>query len=301
MGLASDPPNAGSYYDIISLILGRFLPGCFCAFVFYRYCIRPALTGLEAQIEKTVLWLGMCWVGALTNYTFDFIPIARLTPRDLAQQPGAKAALAIIVTVIWLIVFGQIYALRLAGKLPRYLALYALICGTLLIFVAVPGLNLRIHHYILALPLLPGTALQTRPSLMYQGLLVGFFINGVARWGFDSILQTPAALQGDGQFFSPLPILHAPVAYADNITFSWEPPPRGWEGTSVLVNDVERWRSYEGYDPNEWTFTRRSNDERNYYFRFGLLLGSGAGDYTKAGVWEGDGSWREMEEGPSFA
>ena len=69
----------------------------------------------------------------------------------------------------------------------------------LIILISLPKLRLRIHHYILGVIFMPGTRFRVRPSLAYQGLLLGFFINGIARWGFDSIIQTPAALgESDG-------------------------------------------------------------------------------------------------------
>lgn len=305
VGLASDPPNLSDYYSIVSLLLGRFLPATFVAFVIYRYCVRRPLEGLQALVEKTVLWLGGCWVGALTNYTFDFIPISRLTPHDLNQQPGAKAALAIIVIILVVATTGQIWYIRLEGRLPRYIALYILFGVTLGFLAAIPGLDLRIHHYILALLLLPGTAIQTRPSLLYQGLLVGLFINGIARWGFDSILQTPAALLGDGQTDSALPVIPPPLITNDNITFNWAPPSiesnenGTYDGMSILVNDVERYRGYQDYDPPTFTWRRAPHDHLPYYFRFALMQGTTTGDYTKAGIWEPDGSWREMLPGPS--
>ncbi|KAI9750830.1 MAG: hypothetical protein M4579_006292 [Chaenotheca gracillima] len=305
VGLSSDPPSTGDYFTIVSILLGRFLPAAFVAFVLYRYCIRRTLDGLNAQVEKTILWLGGCWVGALTNYTFDFIPIQRLTPHDINQQPGAKAALAVIAICLLLIVAGQIWYFRLEGRLPRYLGLYIFFCVMLGLFVAIPGLNLRIHHYILAILLTPGTSMQTRPSLLYQGILMGFFINGIARWGFDSILQTPAALRGDGQFNSMLPTITTPQLTADNITFSWSAPRIAsngngtYDGISVLVNDVERFRGFQGYDPDEFTWSREPRDELPYYFRFAYVQGSSSADYTKAGTWKGDGRWVPMEEGPS--
>ena len=305
VGLASDPPNLSDYYSIISLLLGRFLPAAFVAYVIHRSCVRRPLESLRAQVEKTVLWLGPCWVGALTNYTFDFIPISRLTPHDLNQQPGAKAALVILIMVVVVIVIGQIWYLRQEGRLPRYLALYVGLGVMLGLLVAIPGLNLRIHHYILALLLLPGTAIQTRPSLVYQGLLVGLFINGIARWGFDSILQTPAALVGDGQSNSALPVIPAPSTTADNITFHWAPASRAsnengtFDGMSILVNDVERYRGYEDHDASTFSWERSVGERVRYYFRFALMQGSVTGDYTKAGVWELDGSWQEMGPGPS--
>ena len=298
VGLVSDPPNISDYPSLASLCIGRFLPAAFVGFVIYRYCARYQLSGLTAQVEKTILWLGGAWVGALNNYTFDFIPIQRLTPHDLQQQPGAQLALSVIIIMIFAIALGQIWYLRLEGRFLRYLAIYASMGIFLLMCVVIPNLSLRIHHYILALLLLPGTAIQTRPSLLYQGILVGLFINGVARWDFDSILQTPAALLGSGQVNSPLPNITNPIIEANNITFGWTQPPAPYDGISVLVNDVERYRWYEGEGVDSFTWERRHRVEREY-FRFGYMTGSGTGDYTKAGVWEIDGSWTKMKSGPS--
>ncbi|KAL9589940.1 MAG: hypothetical protein Q9203_001259 [Teloschistes exilis] len=302
VGLVSDPPTNTDYASLSSLIIGRFLPAAFVAAVFYRYSVKPQQKDLQgAFMERTVLWLGGAWVGSLNNYTFDFIPIQRLTPSDLRAQPGARLALVIIVVLLFSIALGQVYYLRLEGRLPKYLGIYAIMVTFLIVCVIIPSLNLRIHHYFLALLLLPGTRVQTRPSLLYQGILVGLFINGTARWGFDSILQTAAALRGDGQLGSLLPHVNATVATARSITFSWRNPPmdRGYDGLSILVNDVERYRWYYGEGEKEHTFERRHEDEKEY-FRFGYMSGSGAADFTKAGVWESTGEWREGEEGASL-
>lgn len=298
VGLVSDPPNISDYAALASLCIGRFLPAAFVGFVIYRYCVRYQLSGVTAQIEKTVLWLGGAWIGALNNYTFDFIPIQRLTPHDLQQQPGAQIALSAIVILLVTIALGQIWYLRLEGRFLRYLAVYASMGIFLLACIAIPTLSLRIHHYILALLLLPGTALQTRPSMLYQGILVGLFINGIARWDFDSILQTPAELLGSGQINSLLPNITAPVLGRNNITFGWAKPPSPYDGISVLVNDVERHRWYVGEGVDSFTW-ERGNQAHREYFRFGYMLGSGTADYTKAGVWEVNGTWTGMGPGPS--
>ena len=300
VGLVSDPPINSALPTMASLVIGRFLPAALGSTLIYRYSVRLQLTGLTAHVEKTILWLGGAWVGSLNNYTFDFIPIERLTPHDLRVEPGAQFALAIIIVILLSITAGQVYYLRLEGRLPRYLAIYGVFVTFLLICVATPPLNLRIHHYFLALLLLPGTRLQTRPSLLYQGILVGLFINGTARWGFDSILQTTDALRGDGQLNTLLPQITAPLAVGlSNITFAWGTPPQGFDGMSVLVNDVERHRWYVGEGAGEQTFHRRWPGEKTY-FRFGFMSGSSAGDYTQAGIWKPDGSWKEMAKGPSL-
>lgn len=306
VGFASDPPNFDSVAGLLSNLLGKFLPGTFCAFVIYRYCVTRTLTGLRAQIEKTILWLGGCWFGALSNITLDWIPIQRLTSHDLEQQPGAKLALAIIVILLFCIVLQQVHYFQLEGRFPRYIALYGLFVACILFSLLLPGLNLRIHHYILALLLLPGTSMQTRPVLLYQGLLIGLFINGVVRWGFDSILQTPATLQGDAPHYSPLPTPLSPIISlalpAYNISFNWDLPPRPYDGFSVLVNDIERFRGYidEGYGLDRaWTWTREPGLAEPEYFRFGFMEGNINWDYSRAGIWRPDGSWVEMMEGPS--
>lgn len=303
VALASDPPPFSDFYSGFSIATGRFLPAAFVGVFIYLYCARRTLHGLTAQFEKTIFWLGGCWFGALSNYTLDEIPIQRLTPHDLRQQSGAIPALIIIVLLLLAIALGQAWALRNEGRLPRYLAIYGILAASLLFFVAIPRLSLRIHHYILALLLLPGTSLQTRPSLLYQGFLVGLFLNGIARWNFDSVLQTSADLLQDGKLESALPEVLEPVINATSIILSWGTLPKGYDGVSVLVNDVERFRGFEELNQTRFTWTRHSAQYPEY-FRFGFIKeqplgGVSFADYTKAATWNTDGSWKHMLAGPS--
>jgi hypothetical protein len=337
VALASDPPSLTNYYSLLSMAFGRFLPACFCGWVTYRYTVKRSLTDLTAQIEKTVFWLGPAWVGALNNYTFDKIPIQRLTPHDIQAQPGAIPALIIVVLSIFTIALSQAWSFRVEGRMPRYLAIYSVFVLSLLIMLAMPGLNLRIHHYILALLLLPGTSFQNRPSLVYQGLLVGLFVNGIARWGFASIVETPSSLLQGSQQDTLLPAISVLAIGVKNITFNLGPLPTydakakvTFDGISILVNDVERFRGYgddRTYWPGgqmpggnfTWTWDRhmlgRDSDDADVvdgqddigvessplpeYFRFGYMAGSSVGDFTMAGKWTADGDWVPMEDGPS--
>ncbi|KAF2707108.1 hypothetical protein K504DRAFT_470347 [Pleomassaria siparia CBS 279.74] len=288
IAMASDPPPYSDYPSLASTALSNFLPAAFIGLVIYRFCVRKTLAKLNAHVEKTVLWIGGLWVGALSNVTLEMIPIQRLTPHDIKQQPGAIVALIVIVVVLVVVAGFQAWCFRVEGRLPRYLGLYATLGISLLLLLAIPGLDLRIHHYILALLLLPGTSLQTRPSLLYQGLLVGLFINGIARWGFASILQTSAALLGDGQVGGGIPSILAPMINSTNITFTWDGLAQGYDGVSVLVNDVERFRGSDASD-SSFTWTRLAL-ETPEYFRFGFVdylpFGSVSySDFTKAGTW----------------
>ncbi|UPX20828.1 uncharacterized protein EKO05_0011045 [Ascochyta rabiei] len=303
VSFVSDPPQA-SYRnttvlpDHLSMFARRLLPALFVAVILWMSVVKRTLSGLGAPFEKTILWLGGFWVGALSNYTLDWIPISRLTAHDLEAQPGAKVALAVILGILVIIIVGQVYHFWLEGRLPRYLGLFGLFVFGIVFCLAIPGVNLRIHHYIIGLLLLPGTSMQTRPSLLYQGVLLGLFVNGIARWDFDSILQTTAALRDDGKFNSLVPAMIEPlVNYSTTqgllASFSWKYLPVGVDGISVLVNDVERYRAFSDEKANgglfEWK--RPSNVAENEYFRFAFIKSGRTLDYSKAGTLLSNGSW----------
>jgi len=296
VALASDRPFYPDYSSGMSLALERFLPTTFVVFVLYQYCIRYTLRGLQAHVEKTLLWLGGCWIGALNNYTFDRIPISRLTARDLRQQPGAITALIIILAIIIAAAAGQALAFRTEGRLLRYIGAYLVVGLVLGCLAAFPNLQLRLHHYIIALLLLPGTSLQTRPSLLYQGLLLGLFINGIARWGYASILQTAEALREDGQLGSAVPqVLRPDLITRSSIGLTIGQLAKGFDGISILVDDVERYHEPEVSTPLIFNWTRTPADGPTF-FRFAFtnmmpLGGISYGDYTKPSTWHLNGTW----------
>lgn len=356
-GLVADPPSYPYLAELVSTLLSRLLPASFIVFVLFRFCTSPLLKPLTSpiyQLEKMFLFLPTLFIGALNNYTFArWIPLQRLTPMDIQQQPGAKLALAIVLPTVLGIVLSQAWHIRQGGLMPRYLKIYGTMALIILILAPLPGLRLRIHHYILAILLMPGTAFPTRPSLLYQGLLLGLFINGVARWGFASIIETPAALgelapgrSGGGDWWGStypnitassvrieLPDAGANETYRGNgnITFAlWEHERMkelSVDGISVLLNDVERWRSYLDEDKRgEFTWHRHGHDgleltqppilenreseeselsmqsillgdednsdePEDIFFRFAFLKGANAGNYGPAAVWTSDGTW----------
>lgn len=309
-GLVSDPPEPGeiSVAETVSKMIGRLLPAMFVGIIIFITCIRRTVENLEATIDKAILFLGPCWLGALNNHTFDkWIPISRLTGHDLSQQPGALTSLAIIICVLVAVAVGQVWCLRQEGRLIHYLKVYATFALIIIICVVIPKLTLRIHHYILALLLLPGTSIQTRPALIYQGLLLGLFINGIARWDFASILETTEHLRGDGAFNSALPSVSDPTveigAMVSTIAFNITVPDvmSGLEGLSVLINDVERFRTGFNFKDDVVTYEHWRDNSITIpeYLRFGFFEKDGALDYTQASTWNVDGTWTRMADGPS--
>lgn len=309
VALASDPPFLSDPSELVSRALSRFLPAAFVAAVLWRHILRPThrhavLLSGSGVVEKAIFFLGGLWIGALNNLTFEIlIPINRLTARDLNTQRGAKAALAIVCIFLFCCAILQIYHLRLSGQLPKMLGLYSIFGISLGLLAAIPGNSLRIHHYILALLLLPGCRVTTRPSLFFQGILLGLFINGVARWGFAGIVETPTSLQGDGLYYSIVPRFQpAPEINAKNATVYWNMTEAisgryPIEGVSLLINDVERARLRP--ENGDTVVVQRYQGERMYLrmaYLQSVVTGKGW-DYTRAGVVGVEGDWTPPDAG----
>lgn len=74
------------------------------------------------------------------------------------------------------------------------------------------------------------------------------FLDGVGRWGFDSILQTAAVLNAGSNTGSPLPVFLTTALNftADQTQIGWDGLTsdligQGWNGFAVIVDDVLAW------------------------------------------------------------
>ena len=148
----------------------------------------------RAPLERAVWYLAAFWPGVLLNIVTEKIPLDRLVASDIEDTPGALTALIIIIIVVIAIVINQMRVIRKTGWLPWYLAWYIIGGLVVLVLAMLPGLTFRLHHYIFAMILIPGTFVPTRLSAIYQAFLLGMFLNGAAAFGFDSILQTAASV-----------------------------------------------------------------------------------------------------------
>lgn len=125
---------------------------------------------------------------------------------------------------------------------------------------------------------------------------MGLFINGIARWGFDSILQTPGELFGD-DYNTPIPriAMSSVNSSINSVAFSWNVTNSGFDGISVLIKDVERFRTPEGQSIDSFNWTRRKEAEPEYfrvaYVKYGNLGDVSIGKFTKPGIWGSDGAW----------
>ncbi|KAG5362744.1 hypothetical protein CJU89_1879 [Yarrowia sp. B02] len=188
------------------------------------------------SLSRTLLWTTGLWCGILENYTFANLPVDRLMVSDLNARPEGWIVVIVFVIIIIAAIASQTYLIWRAGLFQRYIVVYVALVLLLVglgLVGALNNLELRIHHYIIGLVLITGASTYTHLGLLYQGLLVGLYINGVGRWGFDSTLESPSALARGSVVNEDIELMLV------DSELTWGPPPGpGIYTPSLMVDDV---------------------------------------------------------------
>lgn len=322
IALATDPPvkvdstDLESYATLLSIGLERFLPACFILYALWR-CSTARTLSIPAQDVAKVSYLSRLfyfyppfWLGVLNNISFDRLPVDRLTVLDLKTQPGGAIAVAGIVLLVVTCAVIQAYKIWAAGKFRRYLVIYTSFVVGLVVISSLPGLTLRVHHYILAMLLIPGCCTRGVTALMFQGILLGLFLSGAARWGLAAIAETDTSLRRN----DPSGKLMPPELLGFDVTtglLSWADPDNSTTSVSVLINDIERWvgtgtaldlpqlfqnSTQLGLAITEALKSKFVSAEKNIplYIRVGKKVGERYSDFTNAGVLQWPGGEMEL-------
>lgn len=281
---------------------GDFGPHLFVTYAAWRIAFRyvwPAFS--HVPIEFGVGTLGLWWIGVLLDVVFKNVPLQRLEAHDIMQQPGGLASLIVVIIVVVCVAINQVRVIRAAGCLPKYLTLYIIAGIAIGLCAAVPGEGVRLHHYVIGIALLPACGFPTRISLLCCALLFGMYTNGVARWGFDGLIQDVGVIQGDATGDSALPSFGTPAMIGSTVHWNAIPPNErlSWDSVVLLVDDVVR---YEGtatqYDLRSLYAEYNTTDAVDpaeiasgdllhaveaapHYLRLGYSRGGTAGDFTK--------------------
>jgi hypothetical protein len=258
--------------------------------------VKRTLDGLTAQIEKTLFWTGGLWFGAMANYTFDWFLLENLSAYELTRVSKATFTVAAVVAAVGFLAAWLLYCLWTEGRFARYVLFYAVSILALIALAWIPGTGLEpnLHHYIVSLLLLPLTATQTRFSLASQGVLLGLFIHDVAHSGFSPLLELTASLP------IAYPVLQLPTViftpHGSNVTLSFEPAPSEsrYDGISVMVNDVERWRMLYpeiGKTGKSFTWNWPNDIKYDEYLRYGYIRDGRIIGYGPADAWFSNGTF----------
>ncbi|CAE6514851.1 unnamed protein product [Rhizoctonia solani] len=299
--LFSDPRSAP---PLLSDGFGTFLPALFVGYAFWRAAWRFTLPKFEAMpLERVIWYLAPFWAGVYFNVLTAKIPIDRLVASDL-NRDGAIAALVIVAIIVVIIVLNQVWVIRKAGMLFYYLWRYILAGIAVAVLASLPGLTFRLHHYIAAILVMPLTAVPSRVSAVCQAFLLGMFLQGVAKFGFDSILQTAAELRRDAPLGSSLPSFvtnsSTVISGLANTSISWDvislesSDSEGWNGFSLLVDDVQRLAG----DSISYSLSGLQAGI-THFFRLAYQRDGVSGDYTKAATLFPNGTWLDPLPGPS--
>ena len=330
--LALDPPilvdahDQVTAYALLSVGVQRLLPLCFVLYVLWE-CSAKRTLGQSSPLLRLLLWYPLLWLGVMNNVTFDRLPTDRLNIEDLKRQPGAITAVSCILGTIVVCGLIQAYSLWKSGRFRRYFKLYMCIIVGCTFGALIPGLTLRLHHYILGIMLIPGCATRGASAYLFQGILLGLVLSGVARWDFASIHETNVSLLRGGAGAALKPPKFVFNESTPHI-LSWYLPKNVTDvstdltgkidGYSLLLNDFE---VYVGknesvnldllYSQNEMlsqmidtALQGSTNNSINLYLRVSRASVKNPkeyrGDYTNAGIlqWP-QGIWKDPAPGVS--
>lgn len=241
----SRPENIESVFKLFSIGFERLLPFCFVLYVIWKVSVKRTLED-GSPLIKLLVWFPMFWLGVMNNITFDRLPIDRLTPNDIQQLSGALATVISLTMLVVACAIVQAYSLWKSGRLRKYFFVaIPIVCGAFALAI-LPGLSLRIHHYVLGLVLVVFCSTRNVASYLFQGILIGLIVSGVSTWGFASIVETNISLlRGEpGASLSP-PVFTIHEKLISNVvtwsSFNKTALPSNMDGFSLLINDVERY------------------------------------------------------------
>lgn len=314
------PPVADVFAD--------FLPYLFVLGIFWRFTFLQFLPWFDSMPIERLIWIWPAfWTGTLYNDIFNQVPIDQLTPTSISRRPGATTAVILLACIILILFMYQMWSLWRHRVLLPFIAGYSAGLVSIVILTPLTRLQLRLHHYIVGMILLPLAALPNRFSTVMAFILLGIMSDGVSRFGFDSILQNSADLLRDGIRGTGVPQFNMDLyntTFESNITrfansdqtfltltVSWNPIPsdlkQSWVGFSVIVDDVVR---YVGPSTNysfviqKSSLAPRTNATYPFYlasvphfFRVAYVNSfdstSAVGDYSSVGTILAGGFWQQ--------
>ncbi|KAJ3332359.1 hypothetical protein HDU76_000460 [Blyttiomyces sp. JEL0837] len=258
----------------VSSIFADFLPTLFVFYGLWKITFRYILPPLNAMpIQRTLLLLPGFWIGTLYNDVIaNNVPIDRLTTDSLSKRPGATTSVIVICVIIFILALLQCYFIWRSGKLLKFLFGYGLTFIIIGILISVTGLQFRFHHYFIGMCILPLASVENHLSVLVCFLMLGIMMDGIARFGFASILQTKQELLRDGALGTDIPVFEmdnynvtvknvsavvSTLAMQGfrNVSVRWKAISvdlaQSWNGFSLIVDDVLR---YVGTDTS-YNFT----------------------------------------------
>lgn len=182
--------NDNNVWSLISLVIGRLTISIFMFKCLWDWVFKYMFYREKTPIIRVILVLSiiptLCY-----NATIDRLPIDRLVWSDILAMKGG---LITVICLFGILTFGaclQAWAIWKAGWLNKAVIGYISLIIILLLISLQSNLKIRLHHWIIGILLLPGCKTRSQLfSYIFIGFLLGLIINGIARWGFASIIES---------------------------------------------------------------------------------------------------------------
>lgn len=178
--------------------LGNFILTLFVTYVLYqRFGGHETIPEpLHFAVEWSSLWLPFFFFGLTINlWTIDLVNFT--VSSDMFNSPSNTAAFFIGLPILLVIILSQLVVIWRQARLVKFAVAYGLGIALFYVVAAVTGTYTHWHHWFNSLILFPLTNVSWKPSLVYQAFILGMFLNGVARWGFDSPFEASAVQLND--------------------------------------------------------------------------------------------------------
>jgi hypothetical protein len=309
----------------VSDMMGQLLPYIAVMFSLYKIFLEDFFPEPnQYPVEFIVLFLGGLWVGLYLDFLFELLP--PLPPMsfdsEMFRNPSGVVVLISVLIFIGALVFYYLYKQRQQHQMVNLLLSYGPGFPIYILFRYYFQLVFHLHHYISALLLIPPVMVKNYLSLFLVPVLLGWYAQGVIKYGFDSPFDT---VQGarilNGRTLGTNSVIWTvnattiqngrlswtyPISEALNLTDLYpgsttksivDGAPTSY---SLFLNDVEVYRGKQA----SWNFTsdrdRSIQPDPNimYYARVAPVIGGAVLDYGKPLEFQiGTGSFQEY---PAF-
>ena len=321
-------PDTDKYGEAIAAQFGHLIPYIATLYTFYTLFLYLVIPNPSLfPFELSILYQGGLWLGLYLDLISNFLPaiptISFSSSMLRAKTESLLLLFGLFALILILIVYFIVHHRRQHTLAPLLLG-YAILIPSYLILAKMTGLLIHLHHYMSALFLIPGVAIKTRPSIFLAALLVGWFSQGVIKYGFDSPFETQAQqAQSAGHTFNletPVWTINA-TELTQSGTISWALPVNStlnvtslypsflenvlsksdyesfpYTSYSLFLNDLEMYRGTEAlWKFDNTSIIKKSNDSL-YYFRVAAVSGGTVFDFGPILEVNMNGTYRELKK-----
>ncbi|KAL4109121.1 hypothetical protein PRIC1_000824 [Phytophthora ramorum] len=240
-------PSSQNYAGITINSYGEVMILLAASSLAYRLAAISTFRGWKSLSLKrrVVMWV-LCYVlpfHVMINMNFiGYVPWLNVDLggyEELDVNAGTYVVFTLVGIGVAILAFSVLRSLYRSGKWKKHILMYVIVITMVLVSWGLfPSTSLHLHHTMLGALIIPITAFPTPAAAISQATALGFFIQGYARWGWHSYLDTIPAYLTIAVPENPTNITHVTPS---GVTVVWEPL-NAVQAYSLRLNRVEVYR-----------------------------------------------------------